>query len=174
VCELRLQVNPSLTGPLSLCVITLIPTVPLEGKEEKKTLFLSLSQPSLSLSTRPPPCQASTARASPLQEPSPPRLGATPTLTGTNFSSDYLLPTLDPTIAPFPLPSLLPAIDWAGVLTVPSLLASSAASTWPSFSRSIRSWGPSCRCCRYAAGCSIKVRDLFFPPLACSLLLADW
>ncbi|ONM52475.1 KH domain-containing protein SPIN1, partial [Zea mays] len=108
---------------------TLIPTVPLEGKEEKKTLFLSLSQPSLSLSTRPPPCQASTARASPLQEPSPPRLGATPTLT---------------------------------------------ASTWPSFSRSIRSWGPSCRCCRYAAGCSIKVRDLFFPPLACSLLLADW
>ena len=78
---------------------------------KEKNLFPS----SRSLSpTRPPPCQASTARASPLQEPSPPRLGATPMLTGTaDFLSDCSLLILDPKIAP-PAPSfpLTLVIDW--------------------------------------------------------------
>jgi hypothetical protein len=38
-------------------------------------------------------------------------------------------------------------------LSIDAILGFYAVSTWLSFSRSIKSWGPSCRCCPCAAGC---------------------
>lgn len=96
-------------------------------------------------------------------------------LTGTtDYSSDCSLLILDPKIAApaasFPRPPLITLCDW---LVARFLLGLFPASTWPSFSPSIRSWGPSCRCCRYAAGCSTKVRSFWSRAYYCCLRIAE-